>query len=93
MHETAHHLLEHTPATVEVSPTGMLLLSDYSADQEDEADWLMGALLLPRVALIYSRMEGKTAKLIAHQFGVSDDLCIWRLRMTGVEAQLRHRLA
>ena len=30
MHELAHIELEHTPARVEVSQTGLLLLSDYS---------------------------------------------------------------
>lgn len=35
-----------------MSSTGLLLLSDYSDDQEDEADWLAAALLLPRDALV-----------------------------------------
>ena len=48
MHELAHIELQHAPARVEVSETGLLLLSDYSHDQEQEADWLAGALLLPR---------------------------------------------
>jgi hypothetical protein len=91
MHELAHIRLDHIPANVQISETGMLLLSDYSDDQEDEADWLMGALLLPRAALFQHRSRGQTLEQIAATYKVSDDLCRWRLRMTGVDAQLRFR--
>lgn len=91
MHELAHIRLGHVPANVQISETGMLLLSDYSDVQEDEADWLMGALLLPRVALLRARARGDSAEKIAKAYAVSKDLCVWRLRMTGVESQLRYR--
>lgn len=91
MHELAHIRLGHVPANVQLSQTGMLLLSDYSDDQEDEADWLMGALLLPRIALLKLRGRGQSIEEIAQIYAVSKDLCVWRLRMTGVENQLRHR--
>src|SRR5690242_16090563 len=40
MHEIAHVELKHLPTRVDVSKnTGLLLLSDYSEDQELEADW------------------------------------------------------
>jgi hypothetical protein len=55
MHELAHIELRHAPARVEVSENGLLLLSDYSDEQEQEADWLAAALLLPRDALVQSR--------------------------------------
>jgi Zn-dependent peptidase ImmA (M78 family) len=89
MHELAHLMLDHIPAEVTVAPSGLLLLSDYSAEQEEEADWLMGALLLPRCVLLERRRAGASAEQIAEEFGVSSELCLWRLRMTGVEAQLR----
>lgn len=91
MHELAHIRLGHVPASVRISETGMLLLSDYSDEQEDEADWLMGALLLPRAALLQYRSRGQTLEQIAAAYNVSDDLCRWRLRMTGVDTQLRLR--
>lgn len=47
MHELAHIELHHSPARVEVSESGLLLLSDYSDEQEQEADWFGAALLLP----------------------------------------------
>jgi Zn-dependent peptidase ImmA (M78 family) len=91
MHELAHLVLDHGPTEVHVSESGHLLLSDYSDEQEDEADWLMGALLLPRVALLQHRSSGRTPAQIAATFHVSVELCQWRLRMTGVETQLRYR--
>jgi Zn-dependent peptidase ImmA (M78 family) len=60
MHELAHIELKHPPARVDVSKTGLLLLSDYS--EEQEADWHAAALLLPRSALIHHRSRGKTAQ-------------------------------
>jgi hypothetical protein len=91
MHELSHVRLGHIPASVQMSDTGLLLLSDYSEAQEEEADWLMGALLLPRSALLTFRSQGLGLDQIAQKFRVSDELCRWRLRMTGVEAQMRYR--
>jgi hypothetical protein len=61
----------------------------YSDEQEQEADWHAAALLLPRDALVHHRSRGKTTLEIANHFGVSVALCEWRLRMTGVEIQIR----
>lgn len=88
-HEIAHYVLKHIPAHVDVSPTGMLLLSEYSDDAESEADWLAAALLLPRGALMLKRRAGKSVAEIATEFGTSEQLCEWRLRMTGVDVQLK----
>jgi Zn-dependent peptidase ImmA (M78 family) len=89
MHELAHVILKHVPARVEISTTGMLLLSDYSEEAEAEADWLAGAMLLPREVLVRCRRRGDTIPEIALAFGTSDQLCEWRLRMTGVDVQLK----
>jgi Zn-dependent peptidase ImmA (M78 family) len=89
MHEIAHIHLEHTPARVDFSESGMMLLSDYPADQEDEADWLAAAVLIPRDALHNLRRAGQGSDEIAAYFGVSKQLTDWRIRMTGVDTQLR----
>ena len=89
MHELAHVVLGHLPARVDVSHTGMLLLSDYSDDAESEADWLAAAMLLPRDMLISRRRRGDTISAIAEAFGTSKPLCEWRVRMTGVDVQLK----
>jgi Zn-dependent peptidase ImmA (M78 family) len=89
MHELAHVELRHVPARVEVSESGLLLLSDYSDEQEQEADWLGAALLLPRDGLVRLRVGRKSTAEIATYYGVSEALCEWRLRMTGVDVQMR----
>lgn len=91
MHEIAHIILEHVPAEIEISVDGLMLLSDYSAEQEDEADWLGAALLLPEAALMRFRSGGASVDQIAQDFGVSRELCQWRCRMTGVEKRLAFR--
>jgi hypothetical protein len=91
MHEIAHIMLGHVPADVSVSPSGLVLLSDYSADQEQEADWLGAALLLPEAVLLDGRSRGLSIATIAEAYGVSDVLCQWRSRMTGVEKRLAFR--
>ncbi|MCZ6772978.1 MAG: ImmA/IrrE family metallo-endopeptidase [Proteobacteria bacterium] len=93
MHEVSHVVLEHVPASVEVSSSGLLLLSEFSEDQEDEANWLMGALLLPRPALLQEQNGERSLTDIAMKFEISEDLVRWRLRMTGVDRQLRRRRA
>jgi len=91
MHELAHIILGHVPAEVSVSPNDLVLLSDYSVEQEEEADWLGAALLLPEAVLIQFRSQGISAESIAQTFGVSSQLCIWRCRMMGVEKRLAFR--
>lgn len=91
MHELAHIELEHVAARVEVSKTGVILLSDYSDEQEQEADWLAGALLVPRDGLVQMRARQMSTNAIAGFFRVSEDLCEWRIRMTGVDVQMRRR--
>jgi Zn-dependent peptidase ImmA (M78 family) len=88
-HELAHHVLKHVPSHVNVSETGLMLLSEYSDEAESEADWLGGAMLLPRDALFVKRRSGLTTSQIALEYGTSEQLCEWRLRMTGVDIQLR----
>lgn len=92
-HELAHILLGHVPARVDVAPSKLLLLSDYSDDQEQEADWQAGALLVPRDGLVRLRSRQQSVAEIAEHFGVSTALCEWRLRTTGVDVQMRRSSA
>jgi Zn-dependent peptidase ImmA (M78 family) len=81
--------LVHSPARVGLSESGLLLLSDYSDEQEQEADWFGAALLLPCEGLVRLRAARKSPAEIAAHYGVSEPLCQWRLRTTGVETQMR----
>lgn len=89
MHEIAHVELGHSPVRVDISPDGIMLVSEFSKTDEEEADWLAGAVLLPREALMAHRSRGHDAQRIAQRHGTSLQLCEWRLRMTGVDVQIR----
>jgi Zn-dependent peptidase ImmA (M78 family) len=88
MHELSHYVLKHVPVRVDVSDSGLLLLSEYSEESEAEADWLAAAILLPRDILMRRRRQGDSVSQIAQAFGTSEQLCEWRLRMTGIDRQL-----
>ena len=89
VHEIAHVLLGHTPTRLDVSADQQLLLRTHDPQQEDEAAWLAGCLLLPRPALLLIARDGAVSAQAAHRFGVSLDMMTYRLRVTGVEVQLR----
>lgn len=91
MHEVSHVRLKHVPGQVQLAVSGLMLLSDYPDEQEQEADWLAAALLLPRAALHFHRSRGWGVAEIRDYYGVSSDLCKWRLRMTGVDRQVPRR--
>lgn len=91
MHEWAHIELRHKPNRVDRSAAGLLLLSDYPAEVEDEADWLAGAILAPRDGLMRCRANGMATDEIAAHFGISSELVNWRMRMTGIEKQMYAR--
>jgi Zn-dependent peptidase ImmA (M78 family) len=88
-HELAHITLGHIANRIEVSNSGAILLGEYADDQEQEADWLSGTLLMPRDGILKLRKKGVSAEQIADHFQVSKDLCEWRLRMTGIDRQLK----
>lgn len=94
MHELSHLILAHSPARVDVSTDSLLLLSSYDRGQEDEANWLSGALLLPRDALFHIRSKRLTDQAACRMYGCSHDMLTFRFRMTGVDLQMqraRHR--
>lgn len=78
MHELAHIILGHEPARVEVSKDGFLILSTYNKEQEEEAKWLSGCLLLPREALLLIRRRGLSAEIASAQYGVSIPMLAFR---------------
>ncbi|MDY6948403.1 MAG: ImmA/IrrE family metallo-endopeptidase [Pseudomonadota bacterium] len=91
MHELAHIELGHAAARVDVSKSGVLLLSEYSDEQEQEADWHAAAFLVPRDGILQMRSRQASTSEIASYYGVSEALCEWRIRMTGVDVQMRRR--
>jgi hypothetical protein len=89
MHELAHLIIGHEPARVDISEDGSLVLSTYNADQEQEATWLAGCLLLPREALVHIRKVSADRRSVARQYGVSVQMLDYRVRVSGVDKQFR----
>ena len=88
-HELAHIILNHRPSTTSVSEEGFLFRDRYDTEQEEEADWLGGALLLPRGGLLSVYRRTSSSEAIGQIFGVSIKLVDWRLRMTGILVQAK----
>jgi Zn-dependent peptidase ImmA (M78 family) len=88
MHELSHIMLGHELASAGMTHDGHLIPSNYDQDQEDEADWLGGTLLLPRPALLAIRRAGLTDDQGMFEYQVSRQMLTWRFRMTGVDYQL-----
>jgi len=90
-HEIAHLLLRHTPSTMMFSPDGSWTLRTFNPQQEDEANWLAGCLLLPRAALESVLRQGRDDEAIATDYGVSLQMVRYRKGVTGVNRQYGRR--
>ena len=88
-HELSHLILDHEPGRIDLSPAGHLLLSSFEREQEAEAGWLSGTLLVPRVGLQTMFRSTADPQSLADHFDVSLEMLNWRLRMTGVALQAR----
>lgn len=93
MHELSHIMLGHELAEACVMEDGSLAPRNFSQDQEDEADWLGGSLLLPRPALLKIRRDGLSKDETSEIYNVSKQMFDWRVRMTGVDYQMKHSRA
>lgn len=89
MHELAHRIRNHEPEEMSISAEGLMLLRAYDKEQEEEADWLAGVLLLPRDALVHIRRQGLSDEEVIAEYGVSKRMYTYRVSMTGVNRQFR----
>lgn len=87
-HELSHIVLEHEPAHVFHTADGHMVMNEYNATHEEEANCLAGTLLLPREALLQAITQGMDDSIMATHFGVSLSLLRMRRNMTGVDKQL-----
>jgi hypothetical protein len=90
-HELSHTLIGHEPGRVDVSPDGLLLLHTYSRQQEDEANWLSGCLLLPREALLHIARSDMSRAEMLDLYGVSEPMLRFRFNVSGVARQMERR--
>jgi hypothetical protein len=85
-HELAHIILDHEVRTVERVGTMQFLTCD--VEQEEEANWLGGCLLLPRPLLLKAAKEGLSSSEIAELYEVSEPMARFRLNASGVLVQV-----
>lgn len=85
-HELAHLLLDDVVRTVE--RVGSLKFLTCNAEQEEEADWLGGCLLLPRKVLVQAAFAGMTVADIAEAHRTSEAMARFRLNASGVLVQV-----
>lgn len=88
MHELAHIILGHELASACILEDGSLVPGNFDQDQENEADWLAGTLLLPRPSLMSIRKRRLDDQTACDRYVVSPEMLHWRIRMTGVDYQL-----
>jgi Zn-dependent peptidase ImmA (M78 family) len=85
-HELAHVLLDHKVRTIE--RVGDLNFLTCDVEQEEEADWLGGCLLLPRELLLKAAFKGMNAQSIADAYKTSEPMARFRLNASGVLVQV-----
>ncbi len=89
-HELSHIILEHEPAHIFHTPDGHLMMNEYNAVHEEEANCLSSTLLLPREALLQAVRRGLSDSAMAQHFGVSPQLLKMRRNITGVDRQMAY---
>lgn len=85
-HELAHVMLGHSVRTIERVGNFKFLTCD--AEQEEEADWLGGCLLLPRAVLLKSAFADLGPAQIAEAYETSEPMARFRLNASGVLVQV-----
>lgn len=88
-HELAHIILGHEPSMMFMSPAAGIVLRTHNDEQEEEANWLAGSLLLPRDALINIRRSRLPDEDACREYGVSQAMLRFRFNVTGVDVQFR----
>jgi Zn-dependent peptidase ImmA (M78 family) len=90
-HEIGHVVLRHEPAKMYVTENGLMLMSEYNAYHEEEADCFAGAILVPRDALLALIESGATNNEASLHFKVSEALVRMRRNTTGIDIQSSRR--
>ena len=88
-HEVSHIVLDHRLSRLD--RLGDVAFLSCNKQQEEEAAWLSGCLLLPRFALLHDLTKGMRSRTIATKRVLSPDMVDYRRRVTGIERQLSAR--
>jgi Zn-dependent peptidase ImmA (M78 family) len=87
-HELSHVILEH-PQFPALGAGGCRY---WNSEHEEEADWLGGALLVPREGALRWLYNGGNNANGAEHFGVSLPLFEWRVNHSGISKQIQYGL-
>lgn len=87
-HELSHLIIGHKGGRIDITPDNLLMLHNYDKEQENEANWLAGCLLLPRSALLHIRKTGLDDITAMQTYGVSKEMFSYRINVTGVDMQM-----
>jgi Zn-dependent peptidase ImmA (M78 family) len=88
-HELAHVMLRHQMRVPE-RIAGYVFFTG-NAEQEDEAGWMAGALLLPRPAVVRGAQLGMGVRDLADHYQTTEEMARFRLNATGAAIQARRR--
>lgn len=88
-HELAHVVLGHEPSQIVVSQNGEMCMRSFNTREEAEANWLAGAILIPREALLSTHQNGLSEEEICSKYRISKKMLSWRLTATGVAIQAK----
>ncbi len=88
-HEISHLIIGHKGAQTFMNTDAGLLLASYNKEEEKEADWLAGCLLLPREACIYIKKQKLTDEQVEKKYGISIQMLKYRMNVTGVAKEYR----
>jgi Zn-dependent peptidase ImmA (M78 family) len=86
-HELSHLLLRHQMRVPE--RIGGNVFFTGTADQEEEAGWMAGALLLPRQAVLRAAHSGMDVAAIAEHYLTTEEMARFRINATGAAIQAR----
>ena len=88
-HELSHLVLRHQMRVPQ--KIGAYTFFTGNAEQEEEANWLAGSLLLPRQAVVRAAHVGMDAEALAAHYTTTLEMARFRLNATGAALQARRR--
>ena len=84
-HELAHSLLWHEPAPA----FGGDGTREWNSEQEEEAQWLAGALLISEEAALIIVRDKLTLEVAVQRYGTSIDMVRGRINVTGARKRIK----
>jgi Zn-dependent peptidase ImmA (M78 family) len=88
-HESSHIILKHEASEV----FGDGACRKWNGEEEEEADWLAGALLIPSEAALAIVRNDTDYAVAAQHFGTSVPLLRWRINQTGAAIRVQRERA